>query len=184
MEKMNNNQKVEDNLEVAFDIYELPGIKLGDIATGSIEGDYTNERVRLAIESLSEGKYHVQAESENPVQCIDGRSGAGLEPDTAGGNVLSAMVADNLTFDRFEGENKTSAEAFFNTKASLLEKGIEIGGHTDDHAHGEASGCGANDKLADIYDKIYQHGDVIRNVASSLGFEVSDEVHDLSLIHI
>lgn len=46
---MNNNQKIEDNLEVALDIYELPGIKLGDIATGSIEGDYTNERVRLAI---------------------------------------------------------------------------------------------------------------------------------------
>ena len=77
--------------------------------------------------------------------CIDGRLPAEtaslqLSPNSAGGS-LSLWVAHRLT------GGKLRTEDFFK---ELLAAGVHIGDHTDDHAHGESTGCGANDKFSSI----------------------------------
>ena len=79
--------------------------------------------------------------------CIDGRSAIqsqALSPNAAGGSLaLWAALLLSGPDIRFE-----------DFLAGLKAAGIGIGGHTDDHAHGASSGCGANDKLQTILELI------------------------------
>lgn len=89
------------------------------------------------------------------------------------------MVADDLTTQRFAGEDGTTRSAYRNVLAIVQAEGAPVGGHTDSHAHAEASGCGANDKLPAIYDFIARRGDELRTLAASLGVSVDTVTHQL-----
>lgn len=151
-----------------------------NIAEGTIEAsEAQQERLDELTERMTTGEFHVPVDGTMPTKCIDGRPGArGLAPNTAGGTE-SLMVADDLTTQRFAGEDGTTQAAYRNILAILRGEGAPVGGHTDDHAHGEASGCGANDKLSLIYDFTVRHADEIRGLADAVGVSVDDETHDL-----
>lgn len=153
-----------------------------DIAEGTIEANEAQmERLDELTERLAGGEFHVAVEGVIPSKCIDGRPGVrGLAPNAAGGTE-SIMVADDLTTKRFASEDGTTLGAYRNILDILGGEGQVVGGHTDDHAHGEASGCGANDKLAPIYGYIPRHGEELRSLTEALGVVVDDETHELIL---
>ena len=123
--------------------------------------------------SVTEGNFFVPVTSTVPTKCIDGRPGArGFAPNTAGGSE-SFMVAMDLLG---EARGLSTAEAYAKALDVLLAKGLPVGGHTDDHAHGALSGCGANDKLSLIYDFLVRKADEIRKIAESVGVMSSDTV--------
>ncbi|MCA9318741.1 hypothetical protein KDA06_03820 [Candidatus Saccharibacteria bacterium] len=84
-------------------------------------------------------------------------------------------MADDLTVKRFAGESSSTSEAYANVLKFVAESGYEVGGHTDTHTNGEASGCGANDKLESIYSFIANNGDHLRTMSEFLGVSTSDE---------
>jgi hypothetical protein len=116
------------------------------------------------------------------VRCVDGRipvTGANpLGPNSSGGTE-SRFVADDLTSKRFESEDGTTAGGYSNVLTFLVEAGYEVGGHTDEHAEGDASGCGANDKLAQIYAYIAKNSETLRSVAYQFGVSISDDTHQM-----
>jgi hypothetical protein len=153
-----------------------------NIAEGAIEArSEQKERLDEVVDRLAEGEFHVPVEGAIPCKCIDGRHGAeGLAPNAAGGTE-TLMVADDLTNKRFSHENGTTLDHYRNIVAVLQGEGYPVGGHTDNHAQGEVSGCGANDRLPLIYDFISRYGDELKSLTESLGVAVSDETHALIL---
>ena len=153
-----------------------------EIAEGAIEAKAAQaERLEEAVRRLADGEFHVTVEATIPCKCIDGRPGAnGLAPNAAGGTE-TLMVADDLTTKRFAAEDGTTLGHYRSVVDILQREGYSVGGHTDNHAQGEASGCGANDKLPLIYDFIARRGDELRSVAESLGLEISDGQHQTIL---
>lgn len=146
------------------------------LAEGTIEaGPEQQERLEEVLERLASGEFHVATDGRIPYGCIDGRDtrdGLHPKPDSAGGT-LSIMVADDLTTKRFAGPDGTTKEAFSRTLAFIQAAGYEIGGHTDSHATGDGSGCGASDKLAPIYEFIGREGEQLRALAATLGITAS-----------
>lgn len=163
-------------------------VELGDLAQGMIEADVQRaERLDELTERVRTGEFSspVQWSGTNKmtlVRCVDGRVPEGgmnpLGPNSAGGTE-SLFVADDLTAKRFAATDGTTANGYGNVVAFLKTAGFEIGGHTDSHAADDASGCGANDKLALIYAFIAEHGDALRNVAAAFGVAISDKTHEL-----
>ena len=102
--------------------------------------------------------------------CIDGRSAIqsqALSPNAAGGSLaLWAALLLSGPDIRFE-----------DFLAGLKAAGIGIGGHTDDHAHGASSGCGANDKLQTILELIAATASSqrIAVLAASLGVVIDEQ---------
>lgn len=147
-------------------------------AEGVIEaGSEQQERLEECTERLASGEFHVETTGKIPFGCIDGRDtrdGLMPKPDSAGGT-LSLTVADDLTTKRFAGDGNSTKHAYENTLRFVADAGYEVGGHTDDHASGEGSGCGANDKLAPIYEFIGREGDMLRSLAGQLGINASDQ---------
>lgn len=163
----------------------VPFIELGAAAKGSIEaGPEQQERLEEFTQRVGSGEFHrpVPERMTITVRCVDGRipeSGMGpLGPNSAGGSE-SIFVADDLTTQRYAGENGTTLEAYTNTLNALLAKGLPIGGHTDSHAANERSGCGANDKLPAIYAYIAENADGMRELAAQIGVDVDVEDHEL-----
>lgn len=148
-------------------------------AGGAIEaGLEQQERLDELTERLASGEFHVATDVALPAGCIDGRLGGALRPNTAGGSE-SLMVADDLTTRRFAGEDGSTLTAYANTLRFLADSNLPIGGHDDEHAGGEKSGCGANDKLPQIYQFLADNGHVIRETALALGVEVDDATHEM-----
>ena len=165
-------------------------VRLGSLATGGIQPGEGQPHAAEVLRVLGTGNFHTASFGDLPAQCIDGQPGDdSLWPNTAGGSVLTTMVVVDLTQPlsqdaRSEQIASLSAPrdmmaAFGRTLAVFQEKGLPIGGHTDDHAHGEASGCGANDKLPEIYKKLAEQTDGIRRIVQELGVTVDDTTHRL-----
>lgn len=103
---------------------------------------------------------HEVAKTQEPVQhsaivCIDERHAAG-EPEavrrkTAGGAAMSgfeaAVLADWYLLPGVpaQDEQPTANETFDFVADEMAARKIELGAHTDNHAHGEATNCGAMD---------------------------------------
>jgi len=169
-------KEFEENKRVRF-------VTLGEHAIGGIEAkDDQQERLEEFTQRVGSGEFHEQVAAEKtiPLSCIDGRSPeeiiALLSPNAAGGS-QTLFVADDLTAKRFAGEDETTVSGYKNTLEFLEANGFERGGHTDNHAKGEACGCGANDKLAQIYGFMSEYGDVIRASAETIGVDVTDGAH-------
>lgn len=150
------------------------------MAEGAIEAhDNQRERLDELTQRLTDGEFLVVTEGTIPTKCIDGRPGMrGLAPNSAGGSE-SLMVADDLTTKRFAHEDSSTLSAYRTILVALQAGGFPIGGHTDDHAEGTASGCGANDKLPLIYNFIARMATEIRELASAIGVAIDDETHKL-----
>lgn len=167
-------------MEHAHDTMETPDVTFMTLplAEGTIEaGLDQQERLKEFTERVGRGEFHVQTEGKIPFGCIDGRDtrdGLAPKPDSAGGTE-SIFVADDLTTRRYAAEDGTTVGGYVNVLKRVNECGYEVGGHTDDHASGEGSGCGANDKLPLIYGFISQYGDQLREVAANLGVTIDDE---------
>ncbi len=151
-----------------------------DIAEGTIEAHETQqERLDELTQRLANGEFFTTVGGTVPIKCIDGRPGMrGLGPNSAGGSE-SLMVADDLTTKRFAHEEGSTLSAYRTALSTLQGDGLAIGGHTDDHAEGAASGCGANDKLSLIYDFMARKASDIRALAAAIGVEVNDDTHEL-----
>jgi hypothetical protein len=88
---------------------------------------------------------YVRADGEIIAGCIDGRCGCkNRYPNSAGGS-LSLYVATRLCgYDVDERQ-------FY---ADLVKKGYPLGAHIDQHANDVKTGCGANDRLGEILNKL------------------------------
>jgi hypothetical protein len=116
---------------------------LGSAAKGGI-GVKSNQQRKLsdAIKD-SIDSFYVPTSAQVVATCIDGRlpdAGETLNPNSAGGS-LSLWVAAVLS-----GAEITLEEFLRRLRAN----DVNVGSHTDTHAHGAATGCGANDKLEKI----------------------------------
>jgi hypothetical protein len=162
-------------------------IEFGDAGIGTIQaGSNQQEHMEEFTPRIASGEFHVQIQWDETrrsmilVRCVDGRipiTGANpLGPNSAGGTE-SLFVADDLTSKRFESDDGTTASGYRNALTFLVEAGYEVGGHTDDHAEGDASGCGANDKLGIIYAYIAKNSETLRSIAHQFGVSISDEDH-------
>jgi hypothetical protein len=148
-----------------------PFMLLGDNAIGTIQaGDDQQERLDEITQRLSAGEFHTATAATMPFMCIDGRPGSELLAPNSAGGTISLYVADDLTTQRV-GKGLSTAEGLDAIVDYVLQQGAAIGGHTDDHAHDQASGCGANDKLAAIYNFIANNGKQLRTVAAAIGVE-------------
>lgn len=158
-------------------------ITLEAAGEGAIQaGETQQERLEEFTNRVGYGEFHRSAVGTIPCKCIDGRTGGqgDLMPNTAGGSE-TLMVADDLTSKDFmlDGDRSTSAQ-YARTLEFLAQGGYSVGGHTAVELHGAPSGCGANDKLADIYGYISRNGDTLRGITTSvLGYDISDADHDL-----
>lgn len=150
-----------------------------DAAIGTIQaGDDQLERLDELTERIGSDEFYVPVTSAVPSKCIDGRTGAhGVAPNAAGGSE-TIMVADDLTRQRFASADGSTLGAYRATLAALRGQDLPIGGHTDDAATGARSGCGANDRLAEIYAFIAQNGEMLQRLAASLGVPVSDTTRE------
>lgn len=149
-------------------------------AEGSIQAENVTEIIELA-ESIVGGKYHRLTTKNIICKCIDGRNcSKGLEGPNSAGGTLSLLVADDLTSRHFIDANESTADGMARLTDVLLDQDITVGVHTDSHAEGEKSGCGANDQLPKIYAMMVQKAEHIRELADLvLGKPVPQAVHDL-----
>lgn len=151
-------------------------IELGENAEGAI-GQTIASRPRLDefTSRVGSGEFHQATDIALPCACIDGRLGCWSRPNAAGGT-LSLAVADDLLTQQYDIDG-TTASMVANVFRSLHERGHIVGDHTDDHAHGDRSGCGANDTLPKIYAVIQRKADALRSYAEAIGLTVDDETH-------
>lgn len=137
-----------------------PVVTIFEAGVGAIEptDQHTEQEVILAI-----------AEAQKPIQdtavvCIDEREA--LEPQPvrakmAGGNTVTGYVAALLgDWSLFtEAERVGGSTTQYDAVTDYLQKaGHKIGGHSDNHAHGERTGCGASDNLPKIISDVAAHG--------------------------
>lgn len=147
---------------------------LGEAGLGAIEANESQqERLEEFTDRVGGGEFHRETRGTIPCICIDGRlctNNKELLPNGPGGSE-AMMVADDLTTKDFvlDGDT-TTANQYRNTIAFLKEAGYPIGAHIE---------CGANKKLKAIYGYIKDNGTVLRGIAESLGYEVTDEDHEL-----
>lgn len=134
------------------------------------------------VETVTGNEVYISIDENGiPFVCIDGRAGGHLVgPNSAGGSE-TLFVADDLTTKRFASEDGSTGTGYKNMLNVLKNAGYKIGGHDDSHNQGntEKSGCGANDRLPQIYDMIVRKSDAIRATAAKLGVEVDDATHEL-----
>lgn len=151
-------------------------------AEGHIEArPNQHERLEEFTAALASGDLHRPTTTIDLVCCMDGRLDSGstpIEPSAAGGTE-TLMVADDLTVKRFAGPDNSTLTAYSNILDFLESQECVIGGHDDEHADTEKSGCGANDNLAKIYDFIARKSPIIRDLALLIDVGADDATHDM-----
>ena len=180
---------------------------LGQMNEGTPSDDWTGGislESRISSGELSEGeissnlknlpKYFVQIGSNSPKRCGDGRSRVldqesddktdnlvdGLGAQSFGGSVSDA-IALRLKHGFVPGSTLLGdLEAVSRNHKSKF----ALGGHTDDHAHGDATGCGAidgqvrkNEILCDE-SKNKTIKEVLENVYSKTGLEFNQQLFE------
>lgn len=149
-----------------------------DGAVGSIEaGEDQMERLDEVTRRVATGEFHKPVTGKIPKECMDGRPGGEMAPNSAGGT-FSLTVADDLTTQRFS-KGKTLVEADREVAKVIQGEGEPVGGHCTHSASGEKCGCGAKDEIKPVYGMIADNPLMIRRKVESLGIVVSDEVHNL-----
>lgn len=149
----------------------------GEAATGGIEG--SDEQIDAVLEFVKDTP-EAYTKCEKPVvcKCIDGRSAeiATEGPNAAGGTFGVAAAID---LARPAGVAPAShAEILKHVISTHKREGHDVGGHTDTHASGDNCGCGAADKVQEIYAKIAsQEGKVRELVEAIYGEPVDDTTH-------
>lgn len=135
----------------------------GELWNGSISRkDHQSERTAEALSEIP--NYFVLADTNAPERCIDGRpkvhKGARghlqemhLGPQTPGGTPAMTLAYRIMNAGTLP-EGKKFCDDLKDTISLCKKHGISFGGHIDDHSHGLNCGCGAIDKIPDIFQKI------------------------------
>ncbi|TAK58766.1 hypothetical protein EPO14_02995 [Patescibacteria group bacterium] len=133
--------------------------------TGSISRKaHQSERVTGALQEIPH--YFVMADTDAPERCIDGRpkvkKGARghlqemhLGPQTPGGTPAMTLAYRIMNAGTLP-EGKKFCDDLKDTIGLCKKHGISFGGHIDDHNHGFNCGCGAIDKIPEIFKKILE----------------------------
>lgn len=153
-------------------------VELDMLAEGKIgETRETRPRLDELTERVGSGEFHVETTLRLPCGCIDGRPGGALRPNAAGGS-FSLAVADDLLERRFVGDGSV-ADMAQATLRHLRDHEHPVGCHTATETHGlDLSGCGANDRLDDIYGLMHKKSDIMQGLATTLGgLQVSEGDH-------
>lgn len=149
-----------------------------DGAVGTIEADESQlEYLDEVTRRVAMGEFHKPVTGKIPKECMDGRPGGEMAPNSAGGT-FSLTVADDLTTQRFS-RGKTLVEADREVSKVVQGEGEPVGGHCTHTASGEKCGCGAKDEIMPIYGMIEDNPSLIREAVESLGIYVTDAVHNL-----
>ncbi len=82
---------------------------------------------------------------------------------------VAMAAADEIGSGQATGRSLKSV--FLGAINNLKRHGLNFGGHTDDHAHGESCGCGAIDKAPQIVDNALKYETQIRGSISTLGVD-------------
>jgi hypothetical protein len=154
-------------------------MKLGEKAKGSL-GAVTPEQEKTAtalageLERPDSRFYARVAPDAVPCSCVDGRcpqcqeaAKIELSPNTAGGT-LSLWVAARMT-------NLTDDD-WPTFLGKLSADDVPIGGHVDECAGADKSGCGANDKLFDISNFTEKNYDTMTNALGAIEQNVDHNV--------
>lgn len=158
---------------------------LGRAATGTLGPEGRNIEAEVLAnfyERLATDEFYVPVPTVHgrdvtiPCGCVDGRCGAHLVPNAAGGTE-TIVIADALTTERQRAEGQTVAEHIAAYADFLIQSGLSVGGHGDDGEHGP-EGCGANKKLALILEKIVASKSEIAAHMLALGVTASDVLVD------
>ncbi|EDK72655.1 hypothetical protein TM7_0189 [candidate division TM7 genomosp. GTL1] len=157
-------------------------LTLGETARGTIQPSTSQLKIVDELtERLQNDEFYITTDERIPRRCIDGRSPAvggfhDAAPNSAGGS-LTLLVADELIGRHVHVEGESTAADLSRLLKTLKQKGYQVGGHTDTHAHGNTSGCGANDKLPAILQFVSEHDTVIRETAAALNVVVDEPTH-------
>lgn len=170
-----NHERIE------FAMTQITETKLGAKAQGTIEaGPEQQERLQEFVERVRGGEFHVRVDEVIPRRCIDGRSPEDGFNDVAvnsAGGTETILVADLLTTERFHQDGANTNEDYGRVVDFLQDAGYKVGGHSDDHAEGEKSGCGANDKLPAIMHFMATEPDTLLQTAKAFGVNVDEATH-------
>lgn len=152
---------------------EKPKYMLLVHAEGTIGAkEHQQERLDEMTERVSSSEFHVPIPDTVPYGCIDGRCGCSLKPNAAGGtNTIAAA------FDLLNDTSTDYLESYRHIVALLKDQELPIGGHDDEHASDSKSGCGACDRMKEIYDFMARNAEVLRGLEASLGFPISNATH-------
>lgn len=156
--------------------------------TGPVLGDVMQaERADDLAKELFGPRFYVTADGKLVARCIDERlrrllqavAGATMAPNAAGGT-MSLTVADMLTGGKITGSG-TLLERHERMVAFLVDRGLPVGGHEDNHNHLDdgGSGCGACDQLSVILALMLEQLDGLCGLlADVLRMEVDDVLRE------
>lgn len=152
--------------------------ELGNVATGTIEAHQDQiERLEELTERAANGEFHIALHEQSLAKCIDGRRDqhAPIEAANSAGGSYSHVVAHALMHDASAPFAQLETQVF----NDLSSKHVFLGVHSDTHANDEKSGCGANDRLRDVFTKLVDQQEAIRQTAEViLGQYIEDDMHD------
>jgi hypothetical protein len=134
-------------------------VVLDGYGIGSVQptDTYSDDEVSAAVSKAQ------QPVEDTAIVCIDERrSHNGAQPvrrKTAGGNAVSGFAGGILAdWTMLDGSSKSANEAFTYTAQVLARSGMKLGCHIDNHAAGQKTGCGANDRLPEAIATIAELG--------------------------
>ncbi len=146
-------------------------------ATGTIQArDGQLERLEEFTNRVTNGEFHRATDETIPSACIDGRCGGTLRPNTAGGT-NSLVVAEDLT----NAVSVGYVETFHHIIAKLKSANLPLGGHVDEYQNDIKSGCGACDRLSEVYQRIITSSKSVRSLTEAIGVAVDDSLHERML---
>lgn len=130
--------------------------------------------------SESEKTMHItfiekQLNGNEPARCVDGRPSTGSEqgPQMLGGSLHPMVLAAIFTGSDIDKD-------FLSTNLTKLQKaGFKTGAHRGSHAHGDASDCGAADRLKDILATAVEKRELITSRLLGLSPTIKDLFPDL-----
>ena len=138
-------------------------IRSGEISQAKID-QFTNS------ETLE--RYFIPADDSAPMRCVDGRTSTiskkridggeqitderAVAPMIPGGTPGSALVHRIISNE--EPAGKTLTRDIRDIVAEFDSLGIQIGGHIDEDEHDDRTGCGAIDKIPEIFDILSDEG--------------------------
>jgi hypothetical protein len=154
------------------------------VGTGNIHTDATQEQAEQLVEETT--AYLKRVAEDAAGCCIDGRfcvhrlngEKAILGPSVAGGPLITAYAAAELS-GWFGDSNNTPLEEKLRSVKSVLEAGgIVLGAHIDTGAQAVnfvdpetgklKTGCGADDKAPAIIDAVYDNPETVHGLSSTL----------------
>lgn len=151
---------------------DKPGIreKINRSWTGKISLETRTQDVKDSVEAVLEpdnlDRYYVKSSDRAPARCIDGRciscfdegaetaASRELGPQNPGGTVTAALCSRVAAWGSMYTEKFSLVEDIHYMNDIFDKLGYTSGGHIDDHAPENMTGCGAIDKVPEILERI------------------------------